>query len=158
MFCWFFPYFGAIFTLWDGSNLGFMYILSRMHRMNAWHLAYWCILTTFRADKILAMICWFSSFWCNFDLDGSNLGFPCILRGSHGMNGLNFGILMYPAHLQNWLDYGNGLSIFLIWSQLWLCEMGQICQLRGPTAIISLDLLVDLHLGTHFQFLFKIQF
>ena len=30
--------------------------------------ACWCILTTFRTDLILVMLCWFSSLWCPLDL------------------------------------------------------------------------------------------
>ena len=34
----------------------------------AWNLTWWCILTTFRTDKIMVMICWFSYVWRHFDL------------------------------------------------------------------------------------------
>ena len=34
----------------------------------ACNLACWCILTVFRTDWIMVMVCWFSSFWCHFDL------------------------------------------------------------------------------------------
>ena len=33
----------------------------------AWNFTCWCILTTFRTDKIL-IVCWFSSFWWHFHL------------------------------------------------------------------------------------------
>ena len=45
---------------------------------------------------------------------GSNLGFPGISWGTHRGNGLKYGMLLYPDHLENWLDYGNGMVIFLI--------------------------------------------
>ena len=35
-------------------------------------------------------------------------------------------MLMYPEHLQSWLDYGSSLLIFLIFMLFWLSEMGQI--------------------------------
>ena len=35
--------------------------------------------------------------------NGSNLGFPGIFWRTHGGNGLQFCMLLYPDHLQNWL-------------------------------------------------------
>ena len=35
-------------------------------------------------------------------------------------------MLLYPDHLQNWLDYGHSLVIFLILVLFWLSETGQI--------------------------------
>ena len=32
-----------------------------------------------------------------------------ILRPTHFRNEVEFGLQMYPAHLQNWLDFGHGL-------------------------------------------------
>ena len=52
--------------------------------------------------------------------------FPGICRRPHGGNGLIFYMLMYRDHLQNWLDYGHGLWIFLFLAPLWLSETGQI--------------------------------
>ena len=43
-------------------------------------------------------------------------------------NGLEFDMLMYPDHLQNWLDFGHLLLIFLILASFWLNETGQICK------------------------------
>ena len=40
------------------------------------------------------------------------LGFPGISWRTHGGNGLKYRMLLYPDHLQNWLDYGYGLVIF----------------------------------------------
>ena len=45
--------------------------------------------------------------------------FPGICRRTHGGNGLKFRMLMYHGHLQNWLDYGHGLLIFLLLASLW---------------------------------------
>ena len=39
----------------------------RMEEM-AWNFACWCILTTFRTDKLLVTVCWFLWFWHYFDL------------------------------------------------------------------------------------------
>ena len=44
----------------------------------------------------------------------------------HGGNGLNFGMLMYPDHLQNLLNFVHGLLIFLFLASFWLSETGQI--------------------------------
>ena len=44
----------------------------------------------------------------------------------HGGNGLKYGTLLYPDTIQNWLDYGYGLVIFLILVLFWLSETGQI--------------------------------
>ena len=33
-----------------------------------WNFACWCILGTFKTDLIMVMVCWYSSFWCHFDL------------------------------------------------------------------------------------------
>ena len=52
--------------------------------------------------------------------------FPGICWRTHGGNDLKFFMLMYLDHLQNQLDYGCGLSIFLLLVLLWLSETGQI--------------------------------
>ena len=39
-------------------------------------------------------------------------------------------MLIYPDNLQNWLDYGRGLLIFLILALFWLSETGQIWGFR----------------------------
>ena len=52
--------------------------------------------------------------------------FPGICRRTHGGNGLKFCMLVYLGHLQNGLDYGLGLLIFLLLSPVWHNEMGQI--------------------------------
>ena len=46
--------------------------------------------------------------------------FPDISRKMHRGNDLQFCILMYPDHFQNWLDFGHGLLILLILALLWL--------------------------------------
>ena len=46
-------------------------------------------------------------------------------------NGMKFCMLMYLGHLQNWLDYGHHLLIFLLLAPLWLSEMGQIWGFRA---------------------------
>ena len=56
---------------------------------------------------------------------------PGISRRTHGWNSLTFCMLMYPDHLQNWLDFGHGLLIFLFLASLWLSETGQICGFRA---------------------------
>ena len=39
--------------------------------------------------------------------------------------------MMYPGHLQNWLDYSHGLLIFLILALFWLREISQLFGLRA---------------------------
>ena len=68
--------------------------------------------------------------FCNFgsiltEWNGSNLGFPGISWRMHGGNGLKYSMLLYPDHIQNWLDYGYSL-IFLILVLFWLSETSQI--------------------------------
>ena len=72
--------------------------------------------------------------------NGSNLGFPGISWRTHWVNGLAFCMLMYREHLQNWVDYGHSLLIFLILALFWLREMGQIwgfwsCMLCGFSSL-----------------------
>ena len=57
--------------------------------------------------------------------------FPGICRRTHGGNGLKFYMLMYLYHLQNWLDYGYSLLIFLRLTPLCLNETGQIWGVRA---------------------------
>ena len=57
--------------------------------------------------------------------------FPGICRRTHGGNGLKLCMLMYRDQLQNWLDYGHGLFIFLLLAPLWLGETGQIWGFRA---------------------------
>ena len=89
------------------------------------NLTCWCILTTWRNGWILVIICWFSSFWLHFDLR-----FPGIFLGTQGRNGLKFGLLMYSYHLQNRLDFGQGMLLFLILAPFWLSEAVQIWGFR----------------------------
>ena len=56
--------------------------------------------------------------------------FPGICRKTHGGNGLQFCMLMYLDHLQNWLVYGHILFI-LILALFWLSEMGQIWRFQA---------------------------
>ena len=49
----------------------------------------------------------------------------------HGGNGLKYDMLLYPDHLQKWLDYGYGLVIFLNLVLFWFSETGQICGFRA---------------------------
>ena len=55
-----------------------------------------------------------------------------IVLRTHGRSWLKFGMLIYPDHLQNWLDFVHGLLIFLIFScplcgsvRVWLPLRGQ---------------------------------
>ena len=57
--------------------------------------------------------------------------FPDIFLRMHGRNDLKFGVLLYPDHLQNWLDFGHSLLIFLLLMALWLTETGHIWGFRS---------------------------
>ena len=57
--------------------------------------------------------------------------FPGTSRRTHGGNGLIFCMMVYLVYLQNWLDYGHGLLIFLLLASRWLNEMGQIWGFRA---------------------------
>ena len=48
------------------------------------------------------------------------------LLRTHGRNSMEFGIFMYPHHLQNWQDDSHSLLIFLILAPFWLSETDQI--------------------------------
>ena len=56
-------------------------------------------------------------------------------------------MLMYPDHFQNWLDFGHGLLIFLIFvmSPPWLhAHLTGIWQLRDAAGIKSLIYVLDI--------------
>ena len=48
----------------------------------------------------------------------------------HGRNGLQFGVFMYPQHIQNGSNFGHGLLIFLVLALILLSETGQIWGFR----------------------------
>ena len=43
--------------------------------------------------------------------------------------GRKFDMLMYPDHLENWLDFGHHLLIFFILAAFWLSETDHICNI-----------------------------
>ena len=70
--------------------------------------------------------------------NGSNFWFRGISWRTHGRNGLKFCLLMYPEHLQNWLNLGHGLLIFLLLASLWHSETGRIWGFRAfPRELIE---------------------
>ena len=83
----------------------------RMEEM-AWNVSRWCILTTFRTvhGHGLLIFVILALFWLSEM--GQIWGFRAISWRTHGGNGLKYCMLLYPDHLQNWLDYGYGLVIF----------------------------------------------
>ena len=84
------------------------------------NLACWCILTTFRTEKIFVAVCWYSSFWRHFGATG-------IFFTTHGSNGLKFDMLMNADHFWSWLHLGHGLlGFFLILAPFWFSETCQI--------------------------------
>ena len=62
---------------------------------------------------------------------GQISGSQAFSEKTHGMNGLKFGMLMYPDNLKHWLDFGHGLLIFLILVAFWLSETGKICSFHA---------------------------
>ena len=80
------------------------------------HLHYWLV---YGRGVVVFLIClWscsvdFFKFWCYFNLvEWVKLGLFLGFSWTHCGNGLQFCMLMYPDHLQNWLDYGHSLLIF----------------------------------------------
>ena len=62
-------------------------------------------------------MCWYSSFWCHFNLVKQvKFGISRIffVIRMHGRSGLKFDILMYPDHLWNCLHLGHSLLVFLL--------------------------------------------
>ena len=59
----------ALFSLSEtGQIWGFRAFPGERMEGMAWNFASWCILTTFRTDYFMAMVCWFFLFWRYFDL------------------------------------------------------------------------------------------
>ena len=50
------------------ARRGFWAFAGERMKGMAWNFACWCILATFRNDKIMVTVCWFSSFWHHFNL------------------------------------------------------------------------------------------
>ena len=82
----------------------------------AWNLTCWCIQTTSELIKFGSSSVDFPHFGIILTLwNRLNLQLLDIFWRMQGRNGLNFGMLTYPDHLQNLLNFGHGLLIFLFW-------------------------------------------
>ena len=81
----------------------------------AWNLTCWCILTTSELIKCVSSVDFPHFGIILTEWNRPNLQLPDIFWRTQGRNGLNFGMLMYPDHLQNLLNFGHGLLIFLFW-------------------------------------------
>ena len=57
--CWFFVILVLFWLSETGQIWGFRAFPGERMEGMAWNLAYWCILTTFRTDKIMVMAWWF---------------------------------------------------------------------------------------------------
>ena len=57
--------------------------------------------------------------------------FPGIFIRTHGRNGLKLAMLMYTSHIQNRLDFEQGLLRFRNLATLWLSETGQLGGFRA---------------------------
>ena len=80
----------------------------------SWNLACWCILTTFRNDKISVSISSISALWWPKSL--MTLRFLGMITRTHGRNGPKFGIWLNPLYTRGtqWLGESWGMSRF--WS------------------------------------------
>ena len=78
-----------------GKIWGFQAFSGKPIEEIAWNFACWCILTTFRTDKIMVTVCKFFWFWCYFD----------------SVKQVKFGVSRH---------FGRALWIFLIMVTLWL--------------------------------------
>ena len=67
MVCWY-SSFWRHFDLMKQVKFGLGFSLERMGGM-AKNFTCWCILTTFGTGYVGVMVCWFSLFWCHFDLE-----------------------------------------------------------------------------------------
>ena len=124
----YFSPFGVTFTLWNGSNLRFLGISRRTHVGNGLkfcllmypdHLQNWLGYSHGPLIFLIMVLFWLSE-------TGQIEGFQAFPREYIEGMALNFYMLMYPDHLQNWLDYGHDLLIFLLLAPLWLIETGDI--------------------------------
>ena len=93
-----------------------------------WNLTCWRILTTSELIRFWSSSVDFSHFGIILtQWNRPNLQLLDIFWSTHGRNGLNFGMLMYPDHLQNLLNFFvHGLLIFLLLASFWLSETGHI--------------------------------
>ena len=91
----------------------------------AWNLTCWYILTTSELIQFWSSSVDFPHFGIILTkLNRPNLQLPDIFWRLQERNGLNLGMLMYPDHLQNLLNFGHGLLIFLILASFWHSETG----------------------------------
>ena len=86
----------------------------------AWNLTCWCILTTSELIRFWSSSVHFPRFGIILTLwNRPDLQLLDIFWRTHWRNGLNFGMLMYPDHLQNLLNFVLGLLIFLFLASFW---------------------------------------
>ena len=104
------------------------------------------------------VVCWFSPFWCHFDLV-KHVKFVCFLViffRMHGRNGLKFNLLMYPDHLFSWLYFGPGLLIFFNLGVFRLSETGIFLRLHGRNGLKFAMLMYPDHLENWFYFCYSL--
>ena len=121
-------YFGTILTYWNGSNLGFPGISWRTHGGNGLKFCMLVYLDHLQNLLVhghsLLIFSNFGTIW--FSEMGQIWGFRAFPGKNAWREGLNYDMLLYHDHLQNWLDYSYSLLIFLILMLFWLSETGQI--------------------------------
>ena len=116
---------GTTLVYWNGSNSVF---LGFSRRTNGENGLTFCLLMypdyLQKYNNIIVTVCRFVFQFCTIpsSWNGSKLVFPGITWRALGRNGLKFYMLMYPDHLQKWIDSDHDLWIFFILTPLWLGE------------------------------------
>ena len=110
--------FAAILTDWNGGNLGFWGILWRRH-WEEWP-EIWLDYVSCSPSGLIRFWSWFVEYSIFNAIFSSNLWFTVIFWRTWERNSLKFGILMYPDHHQNWLDFGHQMMCLQLLSLQWI--------------------------------------
>ena len=108
---------GKIWKMHGRNDLKFG-VLIYHDRLHIW-LNFGCSLLNFMVLTAVWLISETDQSW-------SNWWFPGKIWRMHGRHGLQFGVFMYPHYIQNGLNFGHGLLIFLVFASILLSETGQI--------------------------------
>ena len=109
-----FPILAAFWLCETGQNYGFWAFSWECMGEMAWNLTCW----SWPPSELIRFWSWSVDFphfgGIVTEWNRSNLEFMAIFWRGHGKNGLIFCMLMFPDHLQKWLDFAHGPLIFLI--------------------------------------------
>ena len=97
-------------------------------RRITWNVVCWCILITFRTDKLLVTVCFFSSFWRNFD------SLKQVEFGGYGHFFENTGMAWNLACWCILIIFRTKVTVcwfFFTLAAFWLSETGQIWGFRA---------------------------